>query len=99
MKAEDQMEVRGLAGNDVCADCPSKNPQWASVSHGALVCLECSGIHRGLGVHISFVRSVAMDAWTPKQLSIMKNGGNGKLNAAMKAAGMTKVKSNKPGDR
>jgi hypothetical protein len=44
------------AGLQVCVDCDTKNPQWATVSYGTFMCLECSGKHRGLGVHISFVR-------------------------------------------
>jgi ADP-ribosylation factor GTPase-activating protein 1 len=44
------------------------------------MCLDCSGRHRALGVHISFVRSVSMDSWTQKQIDMMANGGNAACN-------------------
>jgi len=79
MSAEDQKRIRALPGNGTCVDCDNINPQWASVSYGTLMCLECSGQHRSIGVHLSFVRSLAMDSWTEKQLMAMeKSGGNQK---------------------
>jgi len=44
-----------LAGNDVCADCGQSFPEWASINLGVLICMDCSGVHRNLGVHISKV--------------------------------------------
>jgi len=88
MKAADLAVVKTLPGNDKCAECGQKQPQWASVSFGTVFCLECSGVHRSLGVHISFVRSIAMDSWTPTQLAVMKAGGNAKCASYLSSKGI-----------
>ena len=62
--------VLKLADNQVCADCRRRGPRWASANLGVFVCIECSGIHRNLGVHVSFVRSVNLDTWTQKQVDV-----------------------------
>ena len=63
-----------VPGNDKCADCNSKKPKWASINMGIMLCIECSGIHRSLGVHISKVRSVTLDDWEPEMQQVRGDG-------------------------
>ncbi|MBE3044411.1 hypothetical protein IMZ48_17955, partial [Candidatus Bathyarchaeota archaeon] len=63
-------------GNNTCCDCGAASPQWASPKFGIFICLECAGSHRALGVHISFVRSVTMDAFKPAEIERTRLGGN-----------------------
>ncbi|KAF8639688.1 hypothetical protein AX17_000952 [Amanita inopinata Kibby_2008] len=69
------IKTEGLK-NKVCNDCTNPNPQWASLSFAVFLCLQCAGIHRGFGVHVSFVRSVSMDTWQDEQIKRMQLGGN-----------------------
>ena len=62
-------------GNDRCVDCCKRGPRWASANLGVFMCIDCSGIHRALGVHISFVRSVNLDSWTTKQVEVSGREG------------------------
>jgi hypothetical protein len=72
--------MNSLPGNSTCVDCSSRNPEWASITYGVLICTKCAGRHRSYGVQTSFVRSVNMDAWSHSQVLAMLEGGNDQMN-------------------
>ncbi|XVE92684.1 hypothetical protein REPUB_Repub01dG0120800 [Reevesia pubescens] len=79
LKNEKPIDVlQRVCGNDKCADCGAPEPDWASLNLGVLVCIECSGVHRNLGVHISKVRSLTLDVkvWEPSVISLFQSLGN-----------------------
>uniref|UniRef100_A0A804PHF9 Arf-GAP domain-containing protein n=1 Tax=Zea mays TaxID=4577 RepID=A0A804PHF9_MAIZE len=79
MKPEKPIDLlRKVDGNNMCADCGASEPDWASLNLGALLCIECSGVHRNLGVHISKVRSLTLDVrvWEPSVINLFQSLGN-----------------------
>ncbi|KAJ1982794.1 hypothetical protein H4R35_000153 [Dimargaris xerosporica] len=78
--------IQAVPGNDRCADCQAPDPEWASINLGALLCIECSGIHRSLGVHVSKIRSLTLDNWEPEQAQVMVQLGNTAVNQVYEQA-------------
>mmetsp|Transcript_23727 Transcript_23727/g.74682 ORF Transcript_23727/g.74682 Transcript_23727/m.74682 type:complete len:405 (+) Transcript_23727:75-1289(+) len=84
-------KLRMKHDNRTCFECPNRNPTWISLTYGVYLCLECSGEHRRKGVHISFVRSVELDRFSPDQMVQMSLGGNARALTHFKAHAMGKT--------
>ncbi|XP_051482106.1 arf-GAP with coiled-coil, ANK repeat and PH domain-containing protein 2 isoform X2 [Apus apus] len=81
LKGESALQrVQCIPGNAACCDCGLADPRWASINLGITLCIECSGIHRSLGVHFSKVRSLTLDSWEPELLKLMCELGNDVIN-------------------
>ncbi|XP_078396123.1 arf-GAP with SH3 domain, ANK repeat and PH domain-containing protein 1-like isoform X1 [Cetorhinus maximus] len=78
-------DVQRMPGNDICCDCGAPDPTWLSTNLGILTCIECSGIHREMGVHISRIQSLELDKLGTSELLLAKNVGNISFNEILEA--------------
>ncbi|XP_063352010.1 arf-GAP with coiled-coil, ANK repeat and PH domain-containing protein 2-like isoform X1 [Pelmatolapia mariae] len=86
LKGESALQkVLAIPGNVCCCDCGQPEPRWASINLGITLCIQCSGIHRSLGVHFSKVRSLTLDTWEPELLKLMCELGNKVINQIYEA--------------
>lgn len=72
--------MHSIPGNSTCADCAAPDPEWACIDHGTTICIDCSGVHRSMGVNVSKVRSLLLDNWTEDIITQMVEKGNTKFN-------------------
>ncbi|XP_021506903.1 arf-GAP with coiled-coil, ANK repeat and PH domain-containing protein 2 isoform X3 [Meriones unguiculatus] len=101
LKGESALQrVQCIPGNTSCCDCGLADPRWASINLGITLCIECSGIHRSLGVHFSKVRSLTLDTWEPELLKLMCELGNDVINRVYEAKlDKMGIKKPQPGQR
>lgn len=89
---QNMQSIRNMEGNEVCVDCGAPSPDWASLNLGALMCIECSGIHRNLGTHVSRVRSLDLDDWPSELTAVISAIGNTLANSVWEGRIQNKTK-------
>ncbi|XP_026161935.1 arf-GAP with SH3 domain, ANK repeat and PH domain-containing protein 2 [Mastacembelus armatus] len=78
-------DIRRMPGNNNCCDCGAPDPGWLSTNLGILTCIECSGIHREMGVHVSRIQSLSLDSLGTSDLLLARNIGNSGFNEILEA--------------
>ncbi|KAF3860847.1 hypothetical protein F7725_001102 [Dissostichus mawsoni] len=84
--------IRNAKGNSQCVDCEAANPTWASLNLGALICIECSGVHRNLGTQLSRVRSLDLDDWPGELTQVLAAIGNHMANNIWESCTQGRIK-------
>ncbi|XP_024210923.2 arf-GAP with GTPase, ANK repeat and PH domain-containing protein 1 isoform X11 [Pan troglodytes] len=84
-KSTSNFKADGLSGT-------AEDPNWASLNLGALMCIECSGIHRNLGTHLSRVRSLDLDDWPIELIKVMSSIGNELANSVWEESSQGRTK-------
>ncbi|KAF0034737.1 hypothetical protein F2P81_012495 [Scophthalmus maximus] len=69
-------DIRRMPGNTNCCDCGAPDPGWLSTNLGILTCIECSGIHREMGVHVSRIHSLNLDSLGTSDLLLQQAQSN-----------------------
>ena len=87
--------IRNIPSNNLCCDCGgSSDVTWLSTNFGVIVCIECSGIHREMGVHISKIQSLILDNIGTSQLLVSRTMSNERFNKIMEATTTSKLQPN-----
>lgn len=76
-------DVQWFLGNDICCDCGLLEFIWFLINLGILICIECFGIYREMGVYIFCIQFLELDKLGIFEFLLVKNVGNNSFNDIM----------------